>query len=213
MQNPEIPNSTWLANTGTFQFTESSSLYSTKHPKEGICSFWKRVQNESGHYQPPTDSLSDFAPFLALLLFFFVIILFQLVLTLTWRYRISRMHRLQEVFGDENKHNGLAPRQSLDMSDLEAFTTIEDPEPLTVQCHKLSYTIKKNTILKDVTLKFTPGSMTAIMGPSGEDNFFSRMTRTYSSFNRRGENNVNVPSGASELRIYRSDTAWQAINN
>jgi hypothetical protein len=127
---------------------------------------WLEMQSVPN--QPPKDSNT---PLLAILVFLLFVIILQLVIIFVGRYRDSKMRSLQEVLLEESKIDTFSDKRDLEKGDTVPYMTLEEPEPLTMECRKLCLEINEVAILNEVTLRFTPGTMTAIMGPSGTSAF------------------------------------------
>ena len=77
----------------------------------------------------------------------------------------KRLKKIHQVLGDDSlKFPGAD-----DILDLEAEPTamMEIPEPKILKCENVSFMAKDKLLIAGISVECTPGSLTAIMGPSG----------------------------------------------
>ena len=125
-----------------------------------ICRFWEKHGYAFDRLTIPARKTQQTYLIIAVvfLFFFTIIIAWQSALLILLCLRKREMKRLYRVFTQ--------------LDDFEEFTTYghdheQAPEPLAIQCKSLCFSSKGKRLISDLYVDYIPGSMTAIMGPSG----------------------------------------------
>ena len=153
---------------GWMRFTNKTTSLESDNFLNSRCEFW----SDAGFaLSTDVDALfeafpfTSTIPFLILLAFFLAIMTWQLALFIRG-YRLNkRLGKIHQVLGDESlKFPGVD-----DILDLEAESTamMAIPEPKILKCENVSFMVKDKLLISGISVECMPGSLTAIMGPSG----------------------------------------------
>ena len=165
----------WRRN-GQMKFLLSGQEFQKDPLQSTECQFWDtagyQYANDTELNAPVDPALSLITLVIAFSLFF-ALITFQVVLLCIGLHRNREMIRIHKVIAEhelELKKTMIAdaelPPKNQEKILMEQMF-LEPPEPLSLVCQELEYMVKNKSILKQVSFECLPGSITAIMGPSG----------------------------------------------